>query len=138
MKFDICDVFNQDEYDEIRKFLLEKLNHIPEEATISDVSMELHKIVEEVLYEYEIDVMIWEVDLMERNDLMLNVMFENSKGQKRIIGAAETNDEAFKVINDFLTDHNYKSYYQRTWKKDDKTTVVDVGSHTEFFYIQEV
>ena len=58
MKFDICDVFSQDEYDEIRKFLLEKLNHIPEEATISDVSMELHKIVEEVLYEYEIDMMI--------------------------------------------------------------------------------
>ena len=47
MKFDICDVFSQDEYDEIRKFLLEKLNHIPEEATISDVSMELHKIIEE-------------------------------------------------------------------------------------------
>ena len=69
---------------------------------------------------------------------MLNVMFENSTGQKRIIETAETNDEAFKVINDFLTDHNYKSYYQRAWKKDDKTTVVDVGSHTEFFYIQEV
>ena len=79
---------------------------------------------------------------------MLNVMFENSKGQKRIIGTVENEesafkiindflDEAFKVINDFLTDHNYKSYYQRTWKKDDKTTVVDVGSHTEFFYIQE-
>ena len=56
MKFDICDVFSQDEYDEIRKFLLEKLNHIPEETTISDVSMELHKIVEEVLYEYEVDM----------------------------------------------------------------------------------
>ena len=64
-------------------------------------------------------------------------MFENSTGQLRIIGTAETNDEAFKVINDFLTDHNYKSYYQRAWKKDDKTTVVDVGSHTECFYIQE-
>ena len=68
---------------------------------------------------------------------MLDVVFKNSKGQKRIIGTAETNDEAFKVINDFLDDHNYKSYYQRTWKKDDKTTVIDVGSHTEFFYIQE-
>ena len=54
MKFDICDVFNQDEYDEIRKFLLEKIRNVPDEATISDVSMELHKIVEEVLYEHEI------------------------------------------------------------------------------------
>ena len=58
MKFDICDVFSQDEYDEIKKFLLEKINNVPEEATISDVSMELHKIVEEVLYEYEVDMMI--------------------------------------------------------------------------------
>lgn len=58
MKFDICDVFSQDEYDEIRKFLLEKIRNVPDEATISDASMELHKIVEEVLYEYEIDAMI--------------------------------------------------------------------------------
>ena len=69
---------------------------------------------------------------------MLNVMFENSKGQSRTIGTAETQESAFKLINDFLAEHNYKSYYQRTWKKDDKTTVIDVGSHTEFFYIQEV
>ena len=69
---------------------------------------------------------------------MLNVMFENSKGHSRIIGTVENEESAFKVINDFLDDHKYKSYYQRTWKKDDKTTVVDVGSHTEFFYIQEV
>ena len=75
---------------------------------------------------------------MERNDLMLNVLFENSKGQSRTIGTVENEKSAFKVINDFLDDHNYKSYYQRTWKKDDNTTVVDVGSHTEFFYIQEV
>ena len=68
---------------------------------------------------------------------MLNVMFENSNGQSRTIGTVENEESAFKVINDFLDDHNYKSYYQRTWKKDDKTTIVDVGSHTEFFYIQE-
>lgn len=65
-------------------------------------------------------------------------MFENSSGQSRTIGTVENEESAFKVINDFLNDHNYKSYYQRTWKKDDKTTVVDVGSWTERFYIQEV
>ena len=42
---------------------------------------------------------------------MLNVMFENSKGHSRIIGAVENEESAFKVINDFLDDHNYKSYY---------------------------
>ena len=74
----------------------------------------------------------------EGGDVMLNVMFENSNGQLRIIGTVENDESAFKVINDFLDDHNYKSYYSNCWKKDDKTTVVDVGSHTEFFYIQEV
>lgn len=58
MKFDICEVFTQKDKNEIEKFLLEKIRNVPDEATISDVSMELHKIVEEVLYEYEIDSMI--------------------------------------------------------------------------------
>lgn len=69
---------------------------------------------------------------------MYSVLFENSSGQLRIIGTAETSDTAFEVIDDFLADHNYKSYYKRTWKTDDKTICIDVGSYTEFFYIQEV
>ena len=69
---------------------------------------------------------------------MLNVMFENFKGQKRIIGTAETESGAFKLINNFLAEHNYKSYYKRTWKIDDNTMAVDVGSWSERFYIQEV
>ena len=60
MKFDICDVFTQEDENEIENFLLEKIRNVPDEATISDVSMELHKIVEDVLYEYEINAMIWE------------------------------------------------------------------------------
>ena len=75
---------------------------------------------------------------MQGGDLMLNVMFENSNGQLRIIDTVENEESALKVINDFLNDHNYKPYYLRIWEKDDKTTVVDVGSYTEFFYIQEV
>lgn len=69
---------------------------------------------------------------------MYNVLFQNSEGEKRIIGIAKTEKVAFKVINDFLDEHNYKSYYKRTWKADDKTTAIDVGSLTERFYIQEV
>ena len=57
MKFDICEVFSQEEENEIEKFLLEKIRNVPEEATISDVSLELHKMVESVLYEYEIEMM---------------------------------------------------------------------------------
>ena len=66
-----------------------------------------------------------------------DVIFENSKGKKRTIGTAGTESGAFNLINTFLAEHNYKSYYKRTWKIDDKTTAVDVGSWSERFYIQE-
>lgn len=69
---------------------------------------------------------------------MYNVLFQNSEGEKRIIGIAKTEKVAFKVINDFLDEHNYKSYYKRTWKADDKTTAIDVGSLTEQFIVQEL
>ena len=69
---------------------------------------------------------------------MYNILFENSEGKKRIIGSAGSESGAFKLINNFLAEHNYKSYYKRTWKTDDKTTAVDVGSWIERFYIQEI
>ena len=69
---------------------------------------------------------------------MLNVIFKNSEGKKRIIGTAGSESGAFKLINKFLAEHNYKSYYKRTWKTDDKTMTVDVGSWAERFYIQEI
>ena len=65
-------------------------------------------------------------------------MFENSKGESRIIGTVENEESAFKIINDFLNEHNYKSYYKRTWEIGDNTTVVDIGSWAERFYIKEV
>lgn len=65
----------------------------------------------------------------------MNVYFENSEGNKRIIGEnIPTHKDAYKCIKDFLDDHNFKSYYMRTWYDGDYT-VVDVGSHTEFFLI---
>lgn len=69
---------------------------------------------------------------------MYNILFKNSEGKKRIIGTAGTESGAFKLINNFLAEHNYKSYYKRTWKTDDKTMAVDVDSWTERFYIQEI
>ena len=68
----------------------------------------------------------------------LQVLFQNSNNKTRVIGSANTQSEAFKVIDGFLVEHNYKSYYKRTWKPDEKTTYVDVGSHTEKFIIKEI
>lgn len=69
---------------------------------------------------------------------MYNVLFQNSKGKKRVIGTAGAESGAFKLIDNFLNEHNYKSYYKRTWKADDKTTAIDVGSWTEQFIVQEL
>lgn len=66
---------------------------------------------------------------------MKKVLFENSLGNKKVIGQANNKKEAFKIIDDFLDNHNYKCYYKRTWEKDG-FTIVDVGSWSEFFYIE--
>ena len=65
MKFDICDVFSQDEYDEIRKFLLEKIRNVPDEATISDVSMVLHNIIVNIMSECEINHIVDDIKKKE-------------------------------------------------------------------------
>lgn len=63
----------------------------------------------------------------------MKVYFENSEGKRRVIGEnINTRQEVMKIIQDFLNEHNYKSYYTRAWCKDGWTWF-DVGSHTEFF-----
>lgn len=68
---------------------------------------------------------------------MLTVLFEDSAKKRRTVGTADTTQEAMQLISKFLAQHNYKSYYMRVWQPKEKTTKVDVGSHTEFFYIIE-
>ena len=67
------------------------------------------------------------------NELVL--YFENSYGKRRVIGRATDENGISKLIKDFLDDHNYKSYYTRTWisENDNKEKIYDVGSHSEFF-----
>lgn len=63
---------------------------------------------------------------------MRKLYFENQFGERREIGCANTREEVYKIIDAFLKDHNYKSYYVRTWNENDGTHY-DVGSHSEFF-----
>lgn len=65
----------------------------------------------------------------------LTLYFKNSQGKRRKIGKPKTEKEAFKIIHQFLDDHNYKSYYTRTWLNPDNELekIYDVGSHSEFF-----
>lgn len=62
------------------------------------------------------------------------VRFKNSAGNIRDIGEADNENEVYSIVNRFLEDRNFKSYYKRTWTVNGRT-VIDVGSHTEFFYV---
>ena len=65
----------------------------------------------------------------------MRVEFENRHDVRRVIGECETEEEAFKIIYDFLKEHNYESYYTRVNYLSDNHLWVDVGSHVEFFHI---
>ena len=69
---------------------------------------------------------------------MLEVLFRNSKNITRQLATVKDMESASKAIDDFLNEHNFKSYYKNIWREPDGTTVVDVGSHTEFFYVKEI
>lgn len=85
------------------------------------------------------------------------VVFERANGKYITLGEVkeETNKidplgkypNCCKIINDFLDKHNYKMYYSRQWvgtfkfqrgKFNYPALVIDVGSHTEFFYIVQM
>ena len=67
---------------------------------------------------------------------MIKVIFQNYVGHERKIGNAVDKKEAFRIIDKFLEEHNFKSYYKRVWEENGRTKV-DVGSWTEFFFLQE-
>ena len=65
----------------------------------------------------------------------MTLYFGNSE-VRRCIAHPQSEEEAFKLINKFANERNYNIFYVRSWKKDNETTY-DVGSHTEFFYLND-
>ena len=61
-----------------------------------------------------------------------NLYFLDSRGASRLLASDVDWDAALEVINKFLDAHNFKSYYKRFWEVSNGT-MIDVGSHTEFF-----
>ena len=68
---------------------------------------------------------------------MYRVIFQNSKQEERQIGLASDYENANKIINKFLDEHNFKSYYTRGWIENGRMWL-DVGSWTEFFILEEI
>ena len=42
--------------------------------------------------------------------------FENSQGKRRLFSQPKTEKDCFKQISKFLEEHDFVSYYMRTWK----------------------
>lgn len=64
----------------------------------------------------------------------MKLIFENSYGEERVIAEVHSEEEAYKEINKFCDERNFKIYYVRTWAENGRKKY-DVGSHTEFFYL---
>lgn len=67
----------------------------------------------------------------------MKLYFENSHGQRRLIAEPRYQDEVWKEIHKFCEDRNFKIYYIRTNRTPDGLEEYDVGSHTEFFYLDD-
>lgn len=65
----------------------------------------------------------------------MKLYFENSRNIKREIGQPKDLEEALNIIDKFCDDRGFPIYYTRMWTKDNITTF-DVGSHTEFFILE--
>ena len=65
----------------------------------------------------------------------MKLYFENSYGEERVIAEVQNEQEAMKEIHKFLDDHNYKSYYTRTWEYNG-VKYFDVGSWSELMVLR--
>lgn len=77
--------------------------------------------------------------------------FSHSYGGRSLVGLFENSAETiqelneknftfFNMIKDFIHElnPNYKIYYFRHWINKENELVIDVGSHSEFFYVSKV
>lgn len=67
---------------------------------------------------------------------MFEVYFRRSHGEDEFLANCNDFYTANSVINHFLKEHNFKSYYSRMWISAPGHLKIDVGSHTEFFIIK--
>jgi hypothetical protein len=65
------------------------------------------------------------------------ILYFKKNGGKREIGQPKDVSEALSMINKFCEKRNFHIYYTRMWTKDSITTF-DVGSHTEFFILEDI
>lgn len=68
----------------------------------------------------------------------MKLYFLNSYNEIKLIADnLSSKEECSLAIKKFLDEHNFKSYYTRTWIDENNITWYDVGSHSEFFLSSE-
>lgn len=68
--------------------------------------------------------------------IMGNFYFQRANAERILLGEGVNEHEAMALMQKFLDEHNYKSYYTRSWLEGN-TKWYDVGSHIEFFVFVE-
>ena len=66
----------------------------------------------------------------------MKLYFENSYGERRVIAAPSTEENALEIIHAFCKERNFKIYYVRTCEEPNGIKSYDVGSWSEFFYLE--
>lgn len=67
----------------------------------------------------------------------MKLYFENSRRERRLIAEPQTEEETWKEIHRFCEDRKFTIHYVREWRSLEGLIVYDVGSHTEFFYLDD-
>ena len=57
--------------------------------------------------------------------------FDNGYNEREI-GRPHNEEEVFQIMNNFMKERNYESFYIRFWKEND-VIIYDVGSWSQFF-----
>lgn len=66
----------------------------------------------------------------------MRLIFENSYGEERVIAEPQSENAAVEYIHRFCEERNFKIYYIRIWETNGRKHY-DVGSHTEFFHLED-
>lgn len=67
----------------------------------------------------------------------MKLIFQNNKGEEKVIAEPSNVEECYKEMYKFLKEHNYKSYYQNVYGIGYKVRI-DFGSWSEFFIVEGI
>lgn len=70
----------------------------------------------------------------------MKVYFSNANKDERFLATCNDDNQVFEVIKEFCYERDYNIPYFRCWEKDvdgKKRTWYDVGSWSEFFFVEE-